>query len=498
MNMSASESATPRLYAEALAASRDGMPAASANLFRRVLVCLEIAADFFTCAVGMIAAYSIDLAMTQERHIHYSMRQVAAASIAMGLLSVMFLGRNSAYRGGGSLLQIRETERALRIPVQSLLVLLPFILLFDLSPSYLAIVLAFMLIPVLLILQKLTLFSIVRLLQVMGYGTERTVIYGVGDSGRRIVSVLFHSVRLGLVPVAVIDDNPALSEKPIVEMAYRRRRSVPVQRGPLTPELLQSYRCSMLIVALPHLSPERQTAAIDAAKQAGLRIAFLSGLELQEQHWTQSIDVDGLTLTPGADRFASWPYTIAKRTIDLILSSLLLVLLAPLLLMIALLVRLDSPGPALFIQRRVGRNGELFNIYKFRSMHTSARKYDFSPTDSNDPRVTRIGRFLRRASLDELPQFANVLIGNMSLVGPRPEMPFIVQNYSSEHRLRLQVTPGITGLWQLSADRAFLIHENIQYDLYYIRNRGFFMDIAILIHTLFFAIRHDGSSRGIS
>jgi exopolysaccharide biosynthesis polyprenyl glycosylphosphotransferase len=371
-------------------------------------------------------------------------------------------------------------------------VLLPFILLFDLKPSYPPVALAFMLIPVLLILQKLMFFSMVRQMQVMGYGTERALIYGAGDSGRRIVSALFHSVRLGLLPVAVIDDNPTFSEKPIVEMAYRRRRSVPVQRGPLTPELLQSYRCSMLIIALPHLSPERQTAAMEAAKQAGLRIAFLSGLEMQEQHCTQSIDVDGLTLTPRTERPEPWPYSIAKRTIDLILSSFLLVLLAPLLLLIALLVRFDSPGPALFIQRRVGRNGELFNIYKFRSMHTSARKYDFSPIESSDPRVTRIGRFLRRASLDELPQLMNVLIGNMSLVGPRPEMPFIVQDYSSEHRLRLQVTPGITGLWQLSADRAFLIHENIQYDLYYIRNRGFFMDLAILIHTLFFAIRHDG------
>jgi exopolysaccharide biosynthesis polyprenyl glycosylphosphotransferase len=492
MNMSASESATPRLYAEALTASREGMPATSAHLVRRVLVCLEIAADFFTCAVGMTAAYSLDLARAQERHIHHSGREVAAASIAIGLLAVLFLDRNGAYRGGGSLLQIRETERALRIPVQSLLVLLPFILLFDLKPSYPPVALAFMLIPVLLILQKLMFFSMVRQMQVMGYGTERALIYGAGDSGRRIVSALFHSVRLGLLPVAVIDDNPTFSEKPIVEMAYRRRRSVPVQRGPLTPELLQSYRCSMLIIALPHLSPERQTAAMEAAKQAGLRIAFLSGLEMQEQHCTQSIDVDGLTLTPRTERPAPWPYSIAKRTIDLILSSFLLVLLAPLLLLIALLVRFDSPGPALFIQRRVGRNGELFNIYKFRSMHTSARKYDFSPIESSDPRVTRIGRFLRRASLDELPQLMNVLIGNMSLVGPRPEMPFIVQDYSSEHRLRLQVTPGITGLWQLSADRAFLIHENIQYDLYYIRNRGFFMDLAILIHTLFFAIRHDG------
>jgi lipopolysaccharide/colanic/teichoic acid biosynthesis glycosyltransferase len=92
-------------------------------------------------------------------------------------------------------------------------------------------------------------------------------------------------------------------------------------------------------------------------------------------------------------------------------------------------------------------------------------------------------------SLDELPQLINVFLGNMSLVGPRPEMPFIVERYSVEQRRRLQVLPGITGLWQLSADRAFPIHENMEYDLYYMRNRNFFMDVAILIHTAVFAAR---------
>jgi len=122
-------------------------------------------------------------------------------------------------------------------------------------------------------------------------------------------------------------------------------------------------------------------------------------------------------------------------------------------------------------------------------MNVDSPKYDFSPQASDDPRITRVGRFLRRTSLDELPQLLNVLKGDMSLVGPRPEMPFIVEQYSPIHRQRLQVTPGITGLWQLSADRAFLIHENIQYDLYYIRNRSFFMDLAILLHTVVFAMR---------
>ncbi len=128
-------------------------------------------------------------------------------------------------------------------------------------------------------------------------------------------------------------------------------------------------------------------------------------------------------------------------------------------------------------------------MFKFRSMYINAPEYARSPVASHDPRITRVGRLLRRTSLDELPQLINVFLGTMSLVGPRPEMPFIVQGYTEFQRQRLQVAPGITGLWQLSADRAFPIHESMHYDLYYIRNRGFFMDIAILIHTVFFAMR---------
>jgi lipopolysaccharide/colanic/teichoic acid biosynthesis glycosyltransferase len=122
-------------------------------------------------------------------------------------------------------------------------------------------------------------------------------------------------------------------------------------------------------------------------------------------------------------------------------------------------------------------------------MRVDVPKFGLHPTAADDPRVTRIGRWLRRTSLDELPQLINILKGDMSLVGPRPEMPFIVERYNARHRQRLQVTPGLTGLWQLSADRSFLIHENIQYDLYYIRHRNFFMDLAILLHTAEFAMK---------
>jgi exopolysaccharide biosynthesis polyprenyl glycosylphosphotransferase len=490
MNMSASESVTSRLYAENLATSPKRLGAASTRFFRSGLACVEVTADLLTCVLSIFFAYFLDLSLHLRGQAQYPAREAAAVSIVIGLFVGLHLQRDGAYQGGGSLLHLRETERALRIPVQSVLLLLPFSFLLHLRFSGAPFLIALVLIPVLLVLQKQALFSLVRVLHAGGYGIDRVAVYGAGDAARRIVSALSHSLGLGLCTVALIDDNPALDGSGMLELGYRRRRSVvPVQRGPVTPELLESCQCSLLIVALPNLSSRRVAEAVDAAAQAGLKVALLSGAELPKQQWTKSLDIDGLSLTPLTEPVGSWHYALVKRMVDLIGSSLLLVLFAPLLFLVALLVKLETLGPALFIQNRVGRHGELFRMYKFRSMYTNAPKYDFSPITSHDPRITRIGRFLRRTSLDELPQLMNVFLGDMSLVGPRPEMPFIVRDYTSEHRQRLQVMPGITGLWQLSADRSFQIHDNMEYDLYYIRNRGFFMDIAILIHTLFFAMR---------
>lgn len=487
--MGASESVTPRLYSETLEASDTALRATSTRLFQNTLVATKVALDFLTCIAGILATYLLGSSLYLGRQIPYPLREAAAVSLSVSLFAVLLLHRSGAYRGSGGLLQIRETERAMRIPIQSVLVMLPFILLLNLKFSWLDFLIAIVLIPTLLILQKHAFAAVVRALRARGHGIDRVIVYGAGATGKRILSALSHSLRFGLRTVAVIDDNPALDGEWMPEMGYRQRRSVPVQRGPITSALLTSCQCSTLILALPNLSSKQIAAAVDAANQAGSRVLFLSATELQEQKWTESIDIDGLSLTPMLESFERRPYSIAKRIVDLIGSSLLLALFSPLLFLIAFFVMLDSPGPALFVQNRVGRNGKLFKIYKFRSMHESTPEYELSPTTPFDPRITRVGRFLRRSSLDELPQLMNVFLGDMSLVGPRPEMPFIVQIYTSEQRQRLQVTPGITGLWQLSADRAFLIHENIQYDLYYIRNRGFFMDLAILIHTLFFAMQ---------
>jgi lipopolysaccharide/colanic/teichoic acid biosynthesis glycosyltransferase len=218
-------------------------------------------------------------------------------------------------------------------------------------------------------------------------------------------------------------------------------------------------------------------------------VAFVPRLSFSSEATTNCAEIDGLLISELGYLPNSPAYEMAKRVFDFLSSIVLITLALPLGVIIAILVRQDSPGPILFSQLRIGRGGKHFRLYKFRSMYVDAPKYGLHPQEAEDPRITLVGRFLRRTSLDELPQLINVLRGEMSLVGPRPEMPFIVEQYNTHQRQRLDVIPGITGLWQLSADRAFLIHENIFYDLYYIRHRSFFMDVAILMHTVAFAMR---------
>jgi lipopolysaccharide/colanic/teichoic acid biosynthesis glycosyltransferase len=172
-----------------------------------------------------------------------------------------------------------------------------------------------------------------------------------------------------------------------------------------------------------------------------------------------------------------------KRMFDLVASALALALLAPLLVAVALLVRINLGSPVLFRQPRPGRGGRIFSLWKFRTMVDARDAGGRTLTD--EERLTKFGRTLRSTSLDELPELWNVLRGDMSLVGPRPEMPQVVAGYDAFQRERLEVKPGITGLWQVSSGRNAPIHENLDYDLYYIYNWSFLLDVVILFRTAF-------------
>jgi len=195
---------------------------------------------------------------------------------------------------------------------------------------------------------------------------------------------------------------------------------------------------------------------------------------------------------------------LLKRLFDISASAILLLLLAPIMGVIALLIKLESPGPVLFQQERVGEHGRRFRMIKFRSMYADAegRWIDVAQRDaegnllhknSDDPRVTRIGRKLRRSSLDELPQLLNVLRGEMSLVGPRPEIPYITAEYAPWQWQRLRVLPGMTGWWQVNGRSEKPMHLYTQEDLYYIQNYSFWLDLRILFKTIMIVWRGDGA-----
>jgi exopolysaccharide biosynthesis polyprenyl glycosylphosphotransferase len=457
--------------------------------FIRITTAAEVVGDFVAAGSGLMIAYAAYHLLGLGKNIGYPMQLVLGAAVTFAVLFVLMLDRDGAYREGHGLLRVRETERALRVSAQAFLLVLPITFIAAHLISRWVLALAFVFVPVIVVIQKQLFFLLMRALHAKGLGVRKVLIYGAGYTGRRVFSALIRSPKLGLEPVAIVDDDKQKAGEEIFAFGYRRERCAPVIAGPVTAELIQSYGADMVVVAVPALTREKFTGVAAMAESAGIRMAYVPSEAMPSDTWVDYADIDGLmlaTLGAPAQRFL---YEAEKRVLDCMVAVTVLVFAAPLLAAIACAVRMDSRGPAFFKQRRVGRNNRVFEMYKFRSMTLDARKYDFSPVESEDPRITKIGRLLRKTSLDELPQLFNVLKGDMSLVGPRPEMPFIVDQYGSRERQRLSVAAGITGLWQLSADRAFLIHENLQYDLYYIRNRGFFMDVAILLHTAMFAMR---------
>jgi exopolysaccharide biosynthesis polyprenyl glycosylphosphotransferase len=195
-----------------------------------------------------------------------------------------------------------------------------------------------------------------------------------------------------------------------------------------------------------------------------------------------------------------------KRCFDIALSGLAIIFLTPAMFVIALFVGLSSEGPALFRQDRVGRNGELFTMLKFRSMATNAEDrlqvlIDHDRTVGNtvlfkmreDPRVTPVGRFMRRFSIDELPQLFNIFMGHMSVVGPRPPLPKEVEQYEEHVHRRFLVKPGLTGLWQVSGRSDLSWEESVRLDLYYVENWSLADDFVLIWRTAKAVVRRDGA-----
>lgn len=455
------------------------------ELLRSTVAIAGLVADFLTGALSFTAAY---LLVTVGGGFGATLIRMMTMSTVFGITVAMLLCSRRPVDPYLEMRDIGNTAWTVRVSMQAFLILAPAMLLLKAQVPFKVWIACFVLVPIALLLQKRVVRRIMQYLLKHGYGFDRVVVYGSGPAAECLISALLYSPRFDWAPVAVIDLNLDTIGKNDIDEEGRDRFPVRIPVSLLTSDLLRLLRCDVLLVAeiLPAAELDRLRRLIE---ETGARFAYVSqDLKRMETSACQT-QIGDLFVKLEGKKDEPWHYTYSKRIVDITLSFLLLVALSPLFLVIALIIRITSRGPALFVQERVGLNGAIFRMYKFRSMFARTAAYERSPRSSYDPRITSVGRFLRRTSLDELPQLINVFWGQMSLVGPRPEMPFIVRNYTPSQWQRLQVTPGLTGLWQLSDDRAYAIHDNLQHDFAYIRNRNLALDVAILIHTLFFAMR---------
>ena len=341
----------------------------------------------------------------------------------------------------------------------------------------------FILIP-LIILERTFIDKLWHRFIVDKYQTLKVVIYGAGDTGKRLLRAMQKHPKLGYHAIAFFDDEKC-------DDTLVMANGIPVFGG--EDEFIQFMheypeKVDEVFIAMPKASSRRVLKIMKICDEVHVDYKFVPSLNKLALHKVRMEQLDGIPLFGIQELSISAINAFLKRILDVIVSALTLLITSPLLIIFYLLIKRDSSGPAIFSQNRVGKKGKQFKMYKFRTMFLETPQYAEHPQEKDDPRITKIGRYLRRTSLDELPQFWNVLKGDMSIVGPRPEMPFIVEEYNEVQLERLNVKPGITGLWQISGDRSLPIHENIDHDLYYIENQSLLLDIIIIMQTIWFAL----------
>ncbi|HSR46351.1 MAG TPA: sugar transferase, partial [Anaerolineales bacterium] len=326
---------------------------------------------------------------------------------------------------------------------------------------------------------------------------NRILIVGAGDLGRRAARVLIDHSRWGYTLAGFVDDDPAkigqkLVEHPILAAIDR------------VADVASERQADEVWICLPGRSYERVQWVVAQLERTPVRIKIAPDFFSLALVRARAEIVAGIPLIGLREPLIEGSARVVKRAFDIVLAVLSLLILAVPMALIALAIRLGSPGPALLRQQRVGENGRLFGMLKFRTMVEDAEALQeqvlvktqdgkIIHKQAGDPRVTRVGRFLRRYSLDELPQLWNVLVGDMSLVGPRPELPWLVDRYDSWQRKRFAVPQGITGWWQVNGRSDKPMHLSTEDDLYYVYNYSLWLDIRILAMTPVVVVRGTGA-----
>jgi exopolysaccharide biosynthesis polyprenyl glycosylphosphotransferase len=415
----------------------------------------------------------------------------AEGGIFIALLTVLVFWQMGLYQRRGSVLNLWELRTALKGMLIVSALFVAAIFMYGKSEYSRMVVSGTMVLSTLLVVVfRRIAAAFVQRGQLSGRTGTRVLIYGCGGTGRMLMKKIVESPQLGCRVVGFLDDATPIGRLVACRVSQTTAQpfAAPVLgRGWQWERIVRESAANELLISCA-ISPERRLEILEFARERGLRVGIVPHLDDQRVDDVYVEDLSAIpVLRPGfSARESRQLYFAAKRVFDIAMASVLMVITSPVWLVAAILIALESPGPVLFAQERVGKGGRRFRLLKFRSMWSDTNPYAYSPEGDVDPRITHSGRILRTLGLDELPQLINVLKGEMSLVGPRPEMPFIVDGYTAHQRLRLEARPGITGLWQISPDRHAAIHENLEYDLYYIRHQSLALDALILLETMFF------------
>ena len=326
------------------------------------------------------------------------------------------------------------------------------------------------------------------------------IILGSGKTGQKIYNLLNANRYIGLNPVLFFDKS---ADK------IKKIGNVKVIKGiENARDYIKKFNAEYGILAIPSLSNEETKIIIDLYADRFRQFIILPNLYGISTLWINSVDFSGQLGLQIKHKLILKRYMITKRFFDFFASLLGLIIISPVLLIICLLIKFSSKGPAIYSHSRYGRNGKTFPAYKFRSMVQNAdtilnefleknpkqkKEWEDDQKLKNDPRITWIGKILRKTSLDELPQLINVLKGEMSLVGPRPIVKNEIEKYGKNYSLYKRVRPGITGLWQVSGRNNTTYEERINYDCYYVRNWSLSLDFYLLFRTIKVVLFREGA-----
>ena len=450
-----------------------------------------VVSDIMLFNISMIIAYWMRYELQWFRDISYYHTLSAYLPFALLFTALMLLTfrMDRVYQRWPGRQWLDQIYRIINATAKSTVVMMA--VTFALQPlqySRLLLVEAGIVAVLLLAMSRTLQYLVIGRLRARGIGVRKTIIVGAGEIGRTVMRTVVARPGLGYHVIGFVDDNPEKGQNNI----GRFEGLGAINR---LPTLIGQEDIDEVIITLPWMYHRKIMSIVRACERRNVSAHIVPDLFQMSLSRVDVDDLGGVPLVGVREVGFGHRVRAIKRLMDVAGAILAMTIGAPILGLIAMAIRVDSEGPVMFRQTRVGANGREFEILKFRSMYQGAEEKledlrDRSEVDGpifkmkDDPRVTPVGRILRRTSLDELPQLWNVLRGEMSLVGPRPPIPAEVAEYREWHKKRLEVRPGMTGLWQVSGRSLLSFDEQCLLDIYYIENWSLWLDFQIMLRTV--------------